>query len=111
MNRLTKHWIAKNAASVAHTHAVIRAEMDKREVLLNSGDLAELDHCERIREKAQRGRPVGEAGKRKTDMTPRASHAAEAYVFTGGDDGNGMADNAPLWSIGFALAERDAAEV
>lgn len=108
MNRLTKHIIQKNAESVAATHRQIRAEMDKREIHLSSADLAEFDQCERIREKAQRGRPVGEAGRRKTDQTPRASHAAEAYtVATGGDD-YGMADNSPIWEMGIALAQRDA---
>lgn len=107
MNRLTKYYIQKNAESVAATHRQIRAEMDKRQTFLSSADLAELDYCEKIREKAQRGRPVGEAGRRKTDQTPRASHAAEAYSMGSGETGNGMEDNCPIWEMGIALAQRD----
>lgn len=111
MNRLTKYHVQKFKESVARTHAAIRAEMDKRQTFLSSADLAELDHCEKIREKAQRGRPVGEAGRRKTDMAPRANHAAEAYSVGSGETGNGMEDNSPLWTMGFAMAQRDAAAI
>jgi hypothetical protein len=113
MNRLTKHYIQQNAQSVAKTFAAIHAETESRlaEIrrLSMKSERLETDYIAASRP----GRPVGSAGG-QTRTQRHGSHLAKYQTLYGmiaevsrPCDDYGMADNAPLWTMGEALASRD----
>lgn len=102
MNRLNKHWIKLNAASVAKTFATIHAETQK---LIfrgeTSADKVERLENERNEEKRKVGRPTGSVGgnARETAGSGYAVHESEAYNFCPNQPGSLAADN----SLGYTL--------
>lgn len=54
------------------------------------------------------GRPLGSAGGKAKQTAGKGS--ISFYSVATGDNGNGMEDNCPLWTMGEALAQRDAAK-
>lgn len=98
MNRLQKHLNAKHYTALWNLRDSIAQEIAPKVAVSIAAD-AKLERV---------GRPRGTTGGKVQGTSGRGNVHFYA-VSTGGDD-CGMADNSPLWTMGNALAERDAAK-